>query len=205
MLKKYLPATITLEPCDEWQNVSGHNLLGAYYKDGKRWAAFFQIYASMTRMRRYWLESVIDSPLQIMERSWYTDRYCFQRVIYDLGMIDDLSREIIHEFWDWYVNDIPKAIGFIYLRVAPEMCLQRMQKRARSEECGVSLDYLQRLHQCHEDLLVNKNVCTDLQNIPVLVLDGSLNFRDDEAVQQSFIRQILDFLKIKVNIDFIKG
>jgi hypothetical protein len=43
-----------------------------------------------------------------------------------------------------------------------------------------------------------------LKNIPVLVLDGSLNFRDDQAIQQSFIRQILDFLKINGNIDLTK-
>jgi deoxyadenosine/deoxycytidine kinase len=204
MIEQNIPATVTLEPCDEWQNVSGENLLGAYYQDGIRWGALFQIYASMTRVRKQQAESLKTDTLQIMERSWYCDRYCFQKIMYDLGFLDNLSRSVVQELWDFGIVSAPKPVGFIYLRVEPEVCMDRMKHRARGEESGVSLDYLQRLHDYHESLLVDKSSCLELKDIPVLILDGSLNFRDDKAVQQSFVRQILDFLKINGNIDLTK-
>lgn len=45
--------------------------------------------------------------------------------------------------------------GFVYLRTDPATCLKRLQKRQRSEEGGVSLDYLQNLHEKHEAWLGN--------------------------------------------------
>ena len=78
-----------------------------------------------------------------------------------------------------------------------------MQERNRSEEVGVPLAYLQQLHACHERLLIEKVIDGRAMNFEVLVLDGSLNFRDDLVVQRDFVRQILDFLKIHASIDLI--
>ena len=43
--------------------------------------------------------------------------------------------------------------GFIYLRATPDICMNRLKRRQRTEEGGVTLDYLQGLHQKHEDWL----------------------------------------------------
>lgn len=201
ILQAHLPVILTTEPCDEWQNVAGHNLLQAYYQDGPKWAAIFQMYASMTRIRKQQACASDASLVQIMERSWFSDRFCFGNMLHHLGVIDDLSWQIYCQMWQWQVSHTQHPLAFIYLRVEPEMCFQRMHSRARGEEVGVSLEYLQRLHLYHEQLLVEKALTPFMENMPVLILDGSLNFRDDEAVQRTFVRQILDFLKIHGNID----
>jgi len=201
MLQKYLPVVISLEPCDEWQNVDGHNMLQAFYENPTRWATLFQIYASMTRIRKQCAESKNANGFQMMERSWFSDRYCFARMLHEGQMISELEWAVYGQMWDWYMRNTELPIGFIYLRVTPEVCYQRLKNRNRSEEAGVPLDYLQKLHVCHEQLLIEKNICLELQNIPVLVLDGTVNFRDDVAIQQNFVAQILDFLKIHGNID----
>ena len=41
---------------------------------------------------------------------------------------------------------------FLYLRTKPEICFDRMKRRARSEEAGVPLEYLKRIHEKHEIL-----------------------------------------------------
>ena len=46
--------------------------------------------------------------------------------------------------------------GFIYLRAQPDTCMNRMMKRSRNEETGVGIDYLQDLHQRHEDWLCSE-------------------------------------------------
>ena len=41
----------------------------------------------------------------------------------------------------------------VYLRVSPETCMTRVEKRGRESETsgGLSMDYLQRLHELHEE------------------------------------------------------
>ena len=46
--------------------------------------------------------------------------------------------------------------GFIYLRAQPDTCMNRMMKRSRNEETGVGIEYLQDLHQRHEDWLCSE-------------------------------------------------
>lgn len=202
ILRKYFPKLVlTLEPCDEWQNVDGFNLLQAFYQDPTAWALIFQIYASMTRLRKQEQEGKFSNRIQFMERSWWTDRNCFAQMLRTSEKITALQWKIYEQMWDWYMRNSDLPIAFIYLRVEPETCLERLKIRSRSEEVGITLDYLQALHNCHESLLISKTADIHIKNIPVLVLDGSLNFKDDEQVQQDFVRQILDFLKIHGNID----
>lgn len=202
ILQTYFPhVVISLEPCDQWQNVQGNNLLFEFYKDPVRWGLLFQIYASMTRIRKQQKDSAFADQIQIMERSWFSDRYCFAQMLHKFGKIDDLGWAVYEQMWDWYMRNSDMPLGFIYLRVSPELCLKRLKERNRSEEAGVSLEYLQHIHECHEQLLIEKIIDGKSVDFSVLVLDGNLNFRDDPAVQMDFVRQILDFLKIHGNID----
>ena len=51
---------------------------------------------------------------------------------------------------------MPTKTRFIYLlRVAPEVCYQRMCERNRGEEGGVTLDYLQDLHYYHNQIFIH--------------------------------------------------
>jgi deoxyadenosine/deoxycytidine kinase len=202
ILRKYLPEVVlTTEPCNEWQNAGGFNLLQAFYENPSSWACLFQIYASMTRIRKQQKEANGAWDLQIMERSWFSDRYCFARMLHKSGFISDEQWAVYTQMWDWYMRTSDMPVAFIYLKVDPQTCLQRLQARSRSEEVGVSLDYLTCLHECHEQLLVEKMLDGKKMNFAVLTLDGSLNFKNDEAVQRDFVLQILDFLKIHGNID----
>ena len=76
--------------------------------------------------------------------------------------------------------------GFIYLRTSPETCYQRLKKRARSEETGISIDYLRALHQKHEDWLLHK------AQAPVLILDCDPDFEYNALRQAELIQQITD-------------
>lgn len=44
----------------------------------------------------------------------------------------------------------------VYLRTNPEVVFERIQARAREEESCVSLEYLKKLHELHEDWLFNR-------------------------------------------------
>lgn len=203
ILEQELGVVCVQEPCDEWQDINGHNLLEAFYKDPKHWAVLFQINAFVTRVAKQQKHARIGGVFQIMERSWFSDKYCFALNAKESDLLNDMEWSLYCKMWDWYVHQGVEPSGFIYLRVEPEDCYKRMQKRARSEEGIVPLEYLKALHDRHEDWLKHDKFKEEqFGKIPVLVLDGSRDFKNDEKVQKDFARQILDFLKKHENIDF---
>lgn len=205
MLHSYLPElTMISEPCSDWQDVSGHNLLAAFYKDAARWSCTMQLYALMTFLRK--MQKIIDdnasSNLFVMERSLYSCRYCFATHLYAIGCMNDLEWALYTDAWNWYITHFPKPIGIIYLRADPEICYERMKLRARNEESVVPLSYLKMLHERHERWLMLKEQSS--YNIPVLEIDASCNFKDDKEQQKQIISQILDFLKNQENTIFTR-
>ena len=57
------------------------------------------------------------------------------------------------------------------MRATPETCLERIRQRHRSEEEPIDLDYLQALHERHEEWLVQRNYTSLLT--PVLIVDAN--------------------------------
>ena len=210
MLDHYLNAQFILEPHELWQNVNGENLLDKFYTNPSRWAYTFQTYAFNTRI---WAQqSALKnsfSNIHILERSVYSDRYCFSDVLHENGNISNLEWTLYTEWWDRVVQEYcPVPTGFIYLRVSPEMCYERIKQRSRSEESGVPLSYLQKLHERHDRWLIEKvGILQTLQNVPVLVLDTDEDFEHNQKHQQEIIENIISFfaqhafLEISKNID----
>ena len=52
--------------------------------------------------------------------------------------------------------------------------MERMKKRARFEETGISKEYLQEIHNLHEEWLLH-------QNEHVLIVDGEEEFEMNES------------------------
>jgi deoxyadenosine/deoxycytidine kinase len=72
--------------------------------------------------------------------------------------------------------------GIIYLRVMPEIAFARIQKRALIAESDITLDYIQHVYQQKDELFIeNKNSPKELQDLPVLVLNGNVDFQTDFA------------------------
>ena len=194
MLSSFLQnANIISEACDEWQNISGYNLLDAYYKNNCRWACTFQLYVLMTGIRK--LQNAINDncDLYIMERSLYSSKYCFVKNLVSMGTMNELEWALYSDFWSWCSKQVIKPSAIIYLKADPEICYERMKKRARSEESIVPLKYLQRLHDLHNEWLIC-NKCNDFENIPVIVLDASKDIFDDVAFKEEYFDKVDAFI-----------
>lgn len=202
LLSTHLKKLVVIsEPCDEWQDIDGQNLLEAFYKDTERWACTMQLYVLMTTVRKLQKSIVPSCNLYIMERSLYTSKYCFAKNLLLMSKMNKLEWALYSDVWNWYIKQALQPFAIIYLRAEPEICYERMKVRARTEEEIVPLEYLRMLHDCHDEWLLLKEYSKET-GIPVLVLDASCNFRDDSIVQQRFICQILDFLENQENTIF---
>lgn len=198
MIKEYLKVQIVFEPIEKWQNVGGTgNLLDKFYADTNRWAYTFQTYAFITRIQEQEDQAKINpNSIQILERSVYSDRYCFAQNSFELGTMTALEWHLYQEWFSWLVDTYTqRPHGFIYLKVDPTICYQRLLKRSRQEEASVPLEYLQKLHEKHEAWLIEKkDIAPSVQEIPVLVLDCNNDFEFNKAEQIKHIDKIEAFL-----------
>lgn len=145
------------EPIDKWQNIGPDhfNILDAFYAEPERYAYTFQNYVFVTRVMQERESSGGIKPLRLMERSVFSDRMVFVRAVHEAKWMNEMEISIYDSWFDPVVSTLPGLVpdGFIYLRASPDTCHKRMMLRKRSEEGGVTLDYLRDLHEKHESWL----------------------------------------------------
>jgi len=198
LIQNYFEAQIVFEPHQQWQHEdSEHNLLGKFYSDTQRWAYTFQTYAFVTRIITQ-EQHMQRNPhaMQFLERSVFSDRYCFAKNAHEQGYMNTLEWKLYTEWFSWLVDGyVPKPSAFIYLQADPKICFKRLQKRDRAEEAGVGLEYLEQLHEKHEQWLLKKEGVADyLQDVPVLTLSACDDFESEREVLERHVAQIAIFL-----------
>jgi deoxyadenosine/deoxycytidine kinase len=189
------------EPFEQWNalNTSGDSLFETFQSNSSRWAFSFQSYAFLSYMQELhkvaWVKN--KSPLIITDRSPYTGMYCFTKMFYDDDRLNQAEWNIYQEITQWLVTKISfKPQGFVYLQTPPEMCYERNTKRNRPTRYPLKLEFFERLGRYHDEWLLEKNFPDEsFQNIPVLVLDGTLNFEEDKHVQTIFVDNVNTFIQ----------
>ncbi len=200
LIKEKLSVQVVFEPLSRWQNVgNGGNLLEKFYQDTSRWGYTFQTYAFITRIMEQ-QEQALENPFraQVLERSVYSDRYCFAKNCFEMGTISKLEWDLYQQWFEWLVDNYSqKPDGFIYLRTSPEVCYERLKKRAREEESIIAFNYLKLLNDKHEDWLINKKEIAEyLVQTPVLSLDCDNDFESSSEELEKHIQKIQEFIEI---------
>ncbi len=150
------------EPVNVWSEyqMDGKNILEKFYEDRKAYAFPFQMMAFYTRMK-----AVRDLPKDrtiIMERSVETDKCVFAQMMIDEGSIDPICARIYNEWFSDLTKQIDNSsVINVYIRTPPEVCFQRVNRRARAGEEGISLEYLQRCHDLHDNWLMGNSYVID--------------------------------------------
>jgi len=197
IIEENLACQIVFEPHTKWQDIQGKgNLLEKFYQDTPRWAYTFQSYAFITRTLAQKNSALKNPyPVQILERSVFSDRYCFAKNLFESGQMSNLEWTLYLEWFSWFLEDhVKKPDGFIYLQTNPQTCLKRLLQRARHEEQSVPLEYLQQLHDKHEQWLTQQVDLHDyIKDVPVLSLECNQEFETNRAQQLKLIEQINNF------------
>lgn len=96
IIRENFPELVILdEPLTSWEKVGEKqniNLLGMYYEDPKRWGFTFQIYAFMSRLKKWTEFSKMDTAYtqtHISERSLLSDRYVFASIMRDMDILNE--------------------------------------------------------------------------------------------------------------------
>ena len=158
------------EPVDEWEKVTDNNnmsLLKKFYQDVKSYAFSFQMMAFISRISliRRTLETHPENHVIICERSVYTDKNVFAKMLYDQGFIEAVTYKIYNMWFDELIRGI-RFHRVIYINTGPSSCLKRIQTRNRTGEESISEEYLQTLNDYHLGWLSTES--------NVLEIDGEL-------------------------------
>jgi thymidine kinase len=173
--KKSEKVEVLFEPVDMWKSVRGNNTLDLMYKDAKRWSLTFQSYVQLTMLMNHTKKHT--SPVKLLERSLFSAQYCFVENLYRQGGMPDVDYAVITEWFEWIKQNVDINVDLIvYLQASPEACLERIKVRNREEESSVPLEYLESLHELHEDWLIRQSKFK--LPAPVLVLDASRSLAD---------------------------
>ena len=186
----YLP-----EPVDIWESIkdkTGKNVIENYYEDQVKFAFPFQMMAYISRVHqiREVINTSDDNTIIICERSVYTDKNVFAKMLHDNGTMNDIEIQIYKKWFDEFVKDFPFS-GIIYVGAEPTKSFERVKIRNRKGET-IPLSYLELCHQYHEKWLNNSS-------IPVLKLNGNKEFID--AIPSSWDLAIETFIKAQSNIE----
>ncbi|KAM6035626.1 deoxyguanosine kinase, mitochondrial isoform 2-T2 [Theristicus caerulescens] len=194
---------LVTEPVTQWRkvpaggtaeaSVGSTNLLQMMYQEPARWSYTFQTFSCISRLKAM-LEPLPEQlpgtphPVRVFERSVYSDSWCKKgekMAVKPSGCGDGLEISM---------PAAPAALS--PLSVPSQTCLERLRRRARSEEGGIQLGYLQQLHAQHEHWLVEKTTevhFADVKHAPVLVLDVDKDFEHDVAMQGILMAQVEAF------------
>jgi deoxyadenosine/deoxycytidine kinase len=144
---------IVPEPVDTWTSLkdeSGKNLLELFYEDKKRWAYTFQNAAILSRLRVLQDAVAKAKPNQIIitERSVLTDKYVFAAMLRESGEINALEAQLYDMWFDTFARNYP-ITACIYITTGVATAKERIGKRGRSGEDGISSEYLAALDKQH--------------------------------------------------------
>ena len=183
------------EPVDEWEeikDVNGNTMLQKFYENQEKYSFSFQMMAYISRLKllKETIENYPDATI-ISERSLYTDKYVFAKMLYETNKIEDVNYQIYCKWFDTFVKDYP-INGIIYVKADPNICHDRIAKRSRVGESNIPLDYLVSCDKYHEGMLDIEN---QLMSKNQLVLDGNIDIFENKDALNIWRQKIKDFIR----------
>jgi thymidine kinase len=201
LIQERLPEiAVVFEPLHSWHSqVYGQSILSKFYDDPHRWAYTMETLAMACRVREHLAEQENPNHFRLLERSIYSGHYVFATNDYHKGFLSELEWQVYLQWFDFLVTGkCTPPQGFVYLRTKPEIAYGRIKKRDRSGESTISFEYIQQIHECHEDFLVNKKgVAADLINVPVLILECNKEFEADPVQFAAHAEKLSSFVQLQ--------
>jgi deoxyadenosine/deoxycytidine kinase len=188
------------EPVDECEKIKDENgttILEKFYGNQEKYSFPFQMMAYVSRLKvlRDTLKNIRHvenkKTIIITERSLYTDKMVFAKMLYDSGKIEHINYQIYLNWFDTFSEEFP-VHKIVYVKTMPENCHSRIVKRGRDGEGNIPLDYLNSCNNYHNEMLdksATHCVCEEQ-----LVLDGNVDIYENEKQVDEWIREIDKFI-----------
>jgi len=188
------------EPVDEWEKIKDENgitILEKFYADQNKYSFAFQMMAYVSRLKvlRDALKEIKNTNIKtiiITERSLYTDKMVFAKMLYDSGKIEHVNYQIYLSWFNTFSEEFP-VHKIVYVKTYPENCHYRIQKRSREGEENIPLEYLINCSNYHNDMLdKSTELCVCKEQ---LILDGNIDIYENKEKLDEWLTEIDMFIR----------
>jgi len=141
-----------------YESVVDNPYLPDFYADMHAWSFHLQIYFLGHRAEQY-LDVAKNSQSVILDRSIYEDAYIFARALHHMGNISERDYLAYRRVFDLVVKSLPAPDLLIYLQAPVSVLMERIRRRGRDIETGITGDYLELLESFYEDWMRTYDLC----------------------------------------------
>ena len=166
-LSKLLNLPMFLEPVQE------NPYLEDFYRDIPKYVLKNELFLLMHRY-----EEQLHLQKGILDRT-VLENYVFSKTLRDMGLFPDPDYQVYLKIYKNLISKFPvERTKFIYLQCSPQTALSRIKERGRECEQGISLEYLEKLHNNYENF-------ASYYDATVIPYE---NFRDVQELIQCILR-----------------
>ena len=178
-----------------YESVMDNPYLSDFYTDMHAWAFHLQIFFLGHRAEQY-LEAARDARSSILDRSIYEDAHIFARALHHMGNLAERDYLSYRRLFDQVVEGLPRPDLLIYLKAPVNVLMDRIRRRARNMETGISADYLALLDSFYDEWLAAFDLC------PVLTIrTDDLDFVHQTGHLDTVVQRIQEKLAGKEIMD----
>ena len=179
-----------------FESVADNPYLADFYSDMRAWAFHLQVFFLGHRAEQY-LEAARDPRSAILDRSIYEDCHIFARALHHMGDVSERDYLAYRRLFDLVVNSTPRPNLLIYLKAPVNVLMERIRRRSRNMETGITTDYLTLLDSFYEEWLSAFDLC------PVLTIrTDDLDYVHQQKHLDTVIERIQDKLAGKELMEF---
>lgn len=182
-----------------FESVADNPYLPDFYGDMGKWSFHLQVFFLGHRAEQY-LDLAAGSVSAIADRSIYEDAYIFARALHHLGNLSERDYLAYRRLFDLVIRSLPAPDLLIYLKCPVQVLMDRIGRRGRQMETGITADYLSLLDSFYEDWVNTFQIC------PVLTIPSDdLDFVHKPHHLDIVVKRIQDKLAGKEVIVFPKN
>lgn len=154
-----------------------------FYEDMRRWSLNMQVY--FLGMRLDQLTNLFASGDNgIIDRTIYEDAEVFACNLHNIGLLSSRDYISYRQLYDFTADHLPKPDLLIYLKANVPTLISQIQRRGRSYEASIEVDYLERLNELYEDWIANYKG-------KVMVIDVYKDdFMTDKVAREKILSQV---------------
>lgn len=177
------------EPVNEWENIKDKNnntILQKFYDNQKKYSFAFQMMAYISRLNLL-RETIKNNPDKIIlsERSLFTDKYVFAKMLYDSENMEDVEFQIYNNWFNSFL-DLAPISKMIYLKTDPKISFNRISVRNRQGEDKIPYEYIENCHLYHNHMY-------DIIDFDKKIIDCTNDFKQDNNYFKNISKEIIDF------------
>jgi len=141
-----------------FESVADNPYLADFYTDMRQWSFHLQVFFLGHRAQQH-LALALSPQSAISDRSIYEDAHIFARALHEMGNLDERDYLSYRKVYELITANLPRPDLLLFLTAPVSVLGERIHRRGRSIESGITSDYLALLDRYYEEWLQIFDLC----------------------------------------------